>query len=158
MQHKYIAILTAALISLTGCASLPSDAPSYSSAPIAPDGYATVYIYRVGAKPNQRKPSVLIGSQKVFEPPELAYTWVYARAVEQPFRIEWAWDTGWPPLAFTMALTTGQSYYLKISGSFENKGTVWRLGSNARWVPRGEAERELTECCKFVRAEFPRVQ
>lgn len=158
MRHKSPALSFVLLAALSGCASLPSNAPGYASAPSAPEGYATVYLYRVGAYPTRRKPDVFVAGVKVFEPPELAYTWAYVKAGEQPFRVEWARDTKWPPLSFSRPLVAGQSYYLKISGSFENRGLTHVLGSNARFVPRGEAESELVGCCKFIKPDAQHIQ
>jgi hypothetical protein len=70
---------------LTGCATdpmemakyLPADAPSYTRAPAPPKGHALLYIYRVGAYPRLRMPDVLVGGNRVWEPPELGYTWIH---------------------------------------------------------------------------------
>lgn len=145
---------------LAGCASLPNDAPPYSQAPAAPEGYATIYFYRVGAYPTLRKPDVLVSGRRVYEPPELAYTWIHVKAGDRQIRVEWASDTRWPAVDFKQTIAGGASYYIKISGSFENKGvtsynTVTHiLGSSARLVPTNQAEAELAICCKYVKAEF----
>lgn len=149
-----LALLTA----VSGCASLPSGAPGYAAAPTAPPGYATVYFYRVGAYPTLRLPNVFVAGVRVFEPPELGYTWVYVKAGDKPFKIEWSWDTKWPPVAFSRPLAAGESYYFKITGSFENKGTTHVLGSSARLVPAGQAEQELLSCCKYVKPEIRDIQ
>jgi len=143
---------------LGACASVPNDAASYSEAPVAPDGYATVYFYRVGAYPTLRKPDVLVSGVRVYEPPELSYTWVHLKAGDRTFRIEWAWDTKWPPVEFIQTIAAGESYYIKISGSFESKGFTHVLGSSARLVPPREAEAELATCCKYIKAEVQRLQ
>lgn len=149
---------------LVGCASLPSNAPPFTPALRAPDDYATVYFYRVGAYPKLRTPDVLIGGIKVYEPPELAYTWVYVKAGERKFRVQWARDTGWPPVEFARALTAGESYYIKISGSFEDKGltsynTITHvLGSWAELIPARQAEAELSACCKYIKSQIARLE
>ena len=144
---------------LAGCATAPSSAPGYRQAPPAPSGYATIYLYRVGAPPTLRKPNVVVNETLLVEPAEMTYTWAHIKAGSQAFRIEWAWDTGWPPVAFTRELAAGQSYYFKLSGSFENKGltgynTITHiLGTRVGLVPQVQAESELAACCKYIQPE-----
>jgi Protein of unknown function (DUF2846) len=156
-------LLFISVAGLAACASLPTDAPPYSQAPTAPEGYATIYFYRVGAYPTLRKPDVLVSGKRVYEPPELAYTWIHAKAGERQIGVEWASDTKWPRVDVKQAIASGATYYIKISGSFENKGvtsynTITHiLGSSARLVPTKEAEVELANCCKYVKPEFQRL-
>lgn len=152
------ACLSLFAVFLTACASLPSDAPSFSAAPAPSSAYATVYFYRVQAYPKLRKPDVLVSGVKVFEPPELAYTWVHVKAGDRRIQVQWAWDTKWPPLDFTRPIEAGKSYYIKISGSFQNQGFQHVLGSAARLVPQEDAQRDLAGCCKYVKAEVQRVE
>jgi hypothetical protein len=63
----------AAVIMLTGCATAPADAPRFSPAPPAPEGYATVYVYRLGAPPYTRDIKLSIAGKKFIDAPEQAY-------------------------------------------------------------------------------------
>lgn len=147
------------LSTLVGCASVPADAPGFAPAPPAPAGYATVYLYRVGAFPTLRKPNVMVNQALMVEPPELSYTWAHVKAGAVPFRVEWAIDTGWPPVAFSRDLASGQSYYFKLSGSSENKGltgynTVTHvMGTRVAVVAEAQAQAELLTCCKYIKPE-----
>jgi len=136
---------------LAGCASTPGDAPPFSRAPAAPTGYATVYVYRVHAPPRLRTPDVVIAGTKVSEPPELTYTWLHVRAGDPSIAVHWSWDTGWPDVQIPMRLEAGNSYYFKISGSFDTpNATTHILGSSIRQVPASDAQAELAVCCKYV--------
>jgi hypothetical protein len=155
--------LAISIAMLSGCASIPSNAPAFSLAPVAPDGYATVYFYRVGAFPTLRKPTVTIDKVEVYEPPEKAYTWVYVKAAERNFLTEWAWDTKWPPIEFKQNLVAGVSYFYKISGSFEDKGTTgyrtrtYILGSSTQRVLKDSALAELALCCRYIKASVTEI-
>lgn len=141
---------------LAGCASsrpdlaqyLPPDAPPYSRAPAPPDGYALVYLYRIGAYPRLHLPDILINNQFAWEPPEHAYTWVHVKAGYTDFQIKWTFS-GWPNLSFTRPLKGGETYYLKFYGGHEGAAPV-KLSTMARFVEPAEAENELRSCCRFI--------
>lgn len=125
-------------------------------APPAPSGFGTVYFYRLGAFPKLRTPAVSIDAIKVYDPPEEAYTWVYVKEGARDFRVEWAWDTKWPKVEFNDWIIAGQSYFYKISGSFENKGVTGYnevthvLGSSTQRIPYERALTELQGCCRYL--------
>jgi hypothetical protein len=151
MRIPITTLVIAAALILGGCATLPADAPQYSRATAAPEGYATVYFYRVGAPPKLRTPTVLLDNKKISEPPELAYTWVYVKAGTRKFRVEWLRDTGWPAVEFMGGVSGGASYYYKITGTFEAQGLTHILGSSTRLIPSPIAEAELRDCCKYIK-------
>ncbi|USH05159.1 DUF2846 domain-containing protein [Grimontia kaedaensis] len=135
---------------LSGCTSIPKDAPPYRSAPIANDNSGTLYIYRVGAYPTLRTPSIFVDSNKIIDPPEKAYTWIYLSPGNHSVTVDWAWDTGWPDLSFEIPIEAGKEHFLKITGSFENLGLKYRAGSEALYMEKSIAEKELKECCRYI--------
>ena len=155
MRSHFVVVLPASALFLSACASLPDAAPPYSPAPAASDGYATVYFYRVGAYPSLRRPDILISGVPIYEPPELAYTWVHVKAGLHTFKAQWAWDTRWPTVEFKQDLIAGASYYYKLSGSFESTGMKFILGSSLQPIDSVRAIYELTKCCKYIP---PKVQ
>lgn len=153
---KKISAFLILVLSGSGCASIPRDAPGYTPAPEASHGNGVLYIYRQGAYPVMRTPTVLVDGKEIFDPPEKAYTWIYLPEGNHRVTIDWSWDTGWPDLSFELPIESGKSHFLKLSGSFEYLGgsweTKWEAGSIAADIPPAEAERELRSCCKYIEA------
>ena len=153
MNSRSLLVLVV-ILGTTGCASVPRDAPHFARAPAAPDGYATVYLYRLGAFPKLRRPTVSLDGTRVYDPPERALTWVYVRAGAHSVYIHWSWDTGSPDLSLPQRFSSGQSYYIRISGSVALVPTPMFLGSRsdsiAQFIPPAEAETEMANCCRFL--------
>lgn len=150
---KRVAVFFGALLS--GCASVPSGAPPYARAPEPPSGNTNVYIYRLGAYPTLRTPSIVVDGKKVFDPPEKAYTVITLEPGAHKFVVNWSWDTGWPDLEFPFEVRSGTPLYIKISGSFDYKGSdyrgrIYEAGSLAHAVSMSQAEAELTVCCRYI--------
>ncbi len=148
MKNRFLALSLA--LSLTACATVPSGAPSYSRAANPPSPNANVYIYRIGAYPTLRTPTVTIDGKAIFDPPEKSYTFVTLAPGSHEFKIDWSWDTGWPDLAFPLVVEPSVPIYIKISGSFTPNGTHYTAGSVARAVQQPVAEQELSSCCRYV--------
>lgn len=144
------AILLSMLLLLGACATVPANAPSYARAPDAPAGLSNVYIYRIGAYPTLRAPKVTIDGRFIISPAEKAYTAVALPPGPHVVEVNWAWDTGWPDLKFTIDVEAGQPLYIKISGSFENRGLSYLAGSSAFRVAQEAAEPEMRACCRYV--------
>jgi len=87
-----------------------------------------LYIYRLDAYPRSRTSGILIDGNKIMDPPEKAYTWLHLPAGTHTVTVDWSWDTGWPDLAFEIPIDAGTEHFLKITGSFEDLGLIWRLG------------------------------
>lgn len=136
---------------LSACASVPTNAPTYARAPEPTPGLSNVYIYRIGAYPTLRAPTVTIDGRVIISPAEKAYTVVALPPGAHEVFVNWAWDTGWPDLRFTIDVEADKPLYLKISGSFENRGATFVAGSSTKQVPQAVAEREITACCRYVR-------
>jgi hypothetical protein len=135
---------------LSACAVVPKNAPPYSRAPDPPPGTANVYIYRIGAYPTARAPTVAIDNKPIFDPPERSYTVIVLPEGRHEFKVDWAWDTGWPDLTFPVAVESQTSLYIKISGSFTQSGLTYEAGSYARRVDQTAAELEMTKCCRYL--------
>lgn len=145
-------ILLSMLLLLGACATVPANAPTYERAPEPPAGLSNVYIYRIGAYPTLRAPTVSIDGRAVISPAEKSYTVVALAPGVHDVQVNWAWDTGWPDLDFKIEVEADKPLYLKISGSFDNMGGgSFRAGSSTYQVPQDLAEREVVACCRYVR-------
>jgi hypothetical protein len=128
-------ILLSILLLLGACATVPANAPAYARAPEPPEGLSNVYIYRIGAYPTLRAPMVSIDGRAIISPAERAYTVVALQPGPREVKVNWAWDTGWPDVAFTVDVEAGKPLYLKVSGSFDQvSGTTYR--SHRSWPSR----------------------
>ena len=138
------------LVLLSSCASTPSDAPSYSSAPKAESGYSTLYIYRHDAPPYLYTPTISFNGIEVINPPEESYTWLHVKGGTYQVKVDWSFMAGWPDLNFEFQIKENEEYYLKIFGDFQN-GSTMKLTSNAKSLEKNEAEKELKSCCKYIK-------
>lgn len=135
---------------LSGCVTIPEDAPSYEPAPPPDPGNAIVYFYRVGAYPTARTPSVFLNQMKIFDPPENAFTWIYVQEGKHKLFVDWAWDTGAPDLKADLIIKSGESYFVKISGRVVMFLLSYKFLSIAELIPQEQAEMELQKCCRFL--------
>ena len=117
---------------------------------MAEEGDGLLYIYRLGAYPLLKAPKVSVDGCKVFSPPEKAYTWMHLSAGQHRVCIDWAWDAGWPDLEFDIPIIENREHYIKISGSSEHYPFLWRRGSEALFVNKEIAEKELLAHCKYI--------
>jgi hypothetical protein len=146
-------IIGAIALALSACATIPKGAAPYARAADAPAGFQNVYIYRVGAFPTKRTPTVMIDDVAVFDPPETAYTVVRLKEGKHQFSTHWSWDTGAP--ALSAPFTVGhQTMYLKLSGDFSSKMgwplITYTFGSGVRQLQATSAEAELSRCCRYM--------
>ncbi|RZJ01896.1 MAG: hypothetical protein EON90_00850 [Brevundimonas sp.] len=150
-------LLISLILLLAGCASVPSNAPAYSRAAEPPPGLSNVYIYRLGAYPILRAPTISIDRRAVISPAERAYTVVTLPPGSHEVQVNWPWDTGWPDLTFKIDVEPNTPLYLKVSGSFTHLGSVYpaglsyEAGSSVHRLPQAVAEPEMTVCCRYVR-------
>ena len=93
----------------------------------------------IGARA-QGAPAVKIDGRLIISPAEKAYTVVALAPGPHEVEVNWAWDTGWPDLKFTIDVEAAKPLYLKISGSFENRGSTYLAGSSTQRVPQAIAE------------------
>lgn len=150
------ALLFALCVALSGCATVPAGAPQYARAPDPPAGQSNVYIYRIGAYPTLRAPIVRVDGRAVISPAERAYTVIQAPPGTHQVMIDWAWDTGWPDVNSTIEVEEGVPLYLKISGDFQvvsrsYDGFSYEATSILAPIPQEVAEREMADCCRYVR-------
>jgi hypothetical protein len=145
------AFLALAAASLSSCASVPASAPAFTRAPAAPAGFQNVYIYRIGAYPTKRTPTIAVDGHPVFDPPETAYTVIHLAPGTHWVTTKWNWDAGAPPLSVPLEVTDKSVYY-RLSGDFASAGFSWRIGTNLRGIPQDQAEAEMRKCCRYVAA------
>ena len=148
-MSTHAALLTVSATLLVACATVPRHAPRYSRAANPPAGSSNVYVYRIGAYPILRTPTISIDGKAVFDPAEGSYTVVSLPAGQHRVKVDWAWDTGWPDLAFPIDVDA-EPLYIKISGSYTNLGTRFKAGSSAWRIEPAAAEVELAQCCRYV--------
>jgi hypothetical protein len=158
----------AAMTVLTACATVPEGAPPFSPAPVAPAGYATVYVYRLGAPPYTRDIKVSLAGKAVLNAPERAYTWLFVPAGTHTLLAEWPTDflgpKRWPDAAITERLEAGESYYFRVAGNvgiapggfFSSGGMV--LSSQILRRPPDAGIAELVACCRFLSPATERLQ
>ncbi len=162
---KFICI--AAVVILTGCATVSENAPAFSPAPAAPAGYATVYVYRLGAQPYTRNIRLSVAGKQVLETPERAYTWLFVPAGTHTILAEWPADflapKKWPDASHTERFEASESYYLRMIGNigmtgggfFSSGGIIFSSQLVRRSSDEGRAE--LVACCRFMPSAVERL-
>jgi len=147
---RYAILLLALSALCAGCSTVPTQ--PYSKAPPAPDGFGTIYIYRITAYPPTRSPDVSISDVKVAEPADKTYTWAYVKQGETRVSIEWGFDLGYTPANLKLNVAAGQSYFVKVAGSWQpGFGNTVEMNAWAETVSPATAEGELARCCSFVK-------
>jgi len=154
MAARRFIVSAAFLMLLSACASIPDSAPRYERLPPAPDNLVNVYLYRVGANPTKRTPTIYIDEREVFDPPERAYTVLNLSPGKHSVATRWLWDTGAPNLSFPIDIPVGESYYLKLSGDFKTSGGYWKTTSVVFHVDEKIAEQELKNCCRYLPSKY----
>jgi len=152
MTKAFGTLALVAMGCLSGCASVPNSAPRFAAAAAAPTGYQNVYIYRIGAYPTKRTPTIAIDGKPVFDPPETAYTVVHLTPGQHWISTKWSWDAGTPPLSVPFEIANGP-VYIRLSGDFDFRGLSYRVGTNIGMVPQAPTEAELSRCCRYVAAQ-----
>lgn len=153
---------------LAGCAVVPEAAPRFSSAPAAPDGYATIYLYRLGAPPYTSDIKLSIAGKPVLNAPEQAYTWVFVRAGTHTVFAEWPGEflapKKWSDAFATHAFEPGKSYYFRVagnvelaSGGFFSSGGILRKSYLAQ-LPTDAGIAQLIACCRYMQSASERVE
>ena len=168
MKFLALCIGVFTLLMSVGCATAPENAPRFTPAPVAPAGYATAYVYRLGAPPYTREIKLTIAGKPVLDAPEQAYTWMFIRAGTHTLFAEWPRDLfapkKWPDAIVTQAFEPGESYYFRVAGSinstagglFSSNGTVFTSYLARRPTDAGKAE--LIACCRYMRPASERFE
>jgi hypothetical protein len=165
-QAKLISVLAKFIpaILLIGCVTAPQDAPKYTRAPPAPEGYATVYLYRLGAPPYTKSIGFTLNGQSVLSAPEQAYTWVYVRSRTHSVVANWPknlFGGGWPDAYVVQAYEPGKSYYFRVSGQLAGPTGVMSAGTMKSMIIQytpAFAESELATCCRYLPAKVQRFE
>jgi len=149
-------LISCLAIALAGCATIPSGAPPYSPAPEPTDGRVNVYIYRIGARPSMRAPTISIVEREALDIPEHGYTVIPLTPGLHSFGSRWAPDTGAPALSFEFNVPDGRPLFLKLSGDFVVRESIWSgtihytTTSLVRAQDPELAEEELRNCCRYL--------
>ncbi len=158
-------LATLVMAALTGCATAPQSAPKFTPAPPAPEGYATVYIYRISEAPYTADITVSIAGKLVVSAPNQGYTWLHVKTGIHLVYAAWPKLPGpvvWPDAAFTELFEPGQVYYLKLSGRLVPQPGANQLGLIPatriyNMLPEyGTAE--LHACCRFIKQNTESVE
>ena len=165
-----VTLLYCILPLLVSCATAPSNAPIFSPAPPAPDGYATVYLYRLGAPPLTKEIQVLIDGKPVMAALEQGYTWVHVRSGSRVVDGKWPKTLGgggWPDASVTRLFEPGKNYYFRITGrvgitafgpAAAVSGTMGVSSTSMILTPTAaEAEKELAVCCRYIRSNTSQI-
>ncbi len=160
MKQLFRLMCFAGVAVMAGCATVPDTAPTFSPAPDAPAGHATVYVYRLGAQPYTRNIKLSMAGKPVLEAPERAYTWLFVPAGTHTVLAEWPTDflapKKWPDASHTERFEAGKSYYLRMVGNvnmagggfFSSGGLMFSTQLVRRSTDDGPAE--LIACCRFL--------
>lgn len=138
---------------LSGCAMIPLEAPAYLPAPEAPAGFSNIYLYRKGAYPALRSPVINIDGKRVLSPPEGSYSVLPLAVGVHAIELNWSDDTGWPDLDFSLEVKSGETQYLKLSGSYSYDQQKSTMGSVVDRMSPVYAIPEMKLCCRYIRPE-----
>jgi hypothetical protein len=155
---KALSISTAFL--LASCTTIPSDAPPFTPAPAAPNGYATLYFYRLGAQPYGKELRVNVDGMRVLEMPEKAYTYMYVKEGTHTVLTDWnnlpLAPMPYSSATFTLDAKVGESYYLRqVTDTSIASGSVFSpaLFSHRSAIvslPSVRGSSELKACCRLM--------
>jgi hypothetical protein len=166
MKRTRTLFLLLALGGLSACTTVvvPPDAPPYRRAPPPQAGLSNLYIYRTGAFPKARAPSVRVDGKRMFDLPEGGYIMLTLPAGPHRVEIAWALDVRLRNRRVLVNLGDQGASYLKITGEFDFRpGSAEEellVGMTAdvlshhqmySWLvemQQEDAERDLRDCCR----------
>lgn len=130
-------------------------------APAAPpaDGYALVYLYRPDAPPAMRRAGILIDGREVMKVPNKAYSWFYIRDGQYTIQTKWGKIyNGVEKVNKSFQFGSGETYYLRLSGTKVPKGTYDFHTSRLDQVTGVLAKKELEKIKRYSAADIQTVQ
>jgi hypothetical protein len=151
-------VFTLLFFLLSGCVTAPANAPRFTPAAPAPEGYATVYVYRLGAPPYSGTIKFSMAGKLVFEASEQAYTWFYIRAGTHALFAQWPTEvsTGlkkWPDVTAAQDFTAGRSYFYRINANAASTGLLSSnmvLTTKVSKLSNETGQAELSACCRYL--------
>jgi hypothetical protein len=161
--------LVVLLVLSTGCAVTPSHAPQFTPAQAPPEGYATVYAYRLGAPPYNGAIKVSIAGKPIADLLENGYAWAHIRAGTHTLYAKWPDAIGpfakkqWADVTTTHEFEAGKAYYFRIVGDIKLGAAGLLLGSSVLTQsgvlpqPANVGLAELTACCRRIQSENERI-
>ena len=134
---RVIAVATLSLTCLLGCTvgRLSSKSPKFTPAPAAPQGYATLYIFRVWNEAGSAVwPITFLNDVKVADVEVLSYTYVYLRPGDYHLRTEKSQlVTAMGNRPFDFKIPSTQTYYLQFGNS--GATTKMKVLPSTRYLP-----------------------
>lgn len=157
MIRSTLVILSLLTTLFTGCALTPSNAPAYTPAPKAPDGYATIYVLRNNTGTNVSTVKILVAGSPIADLALRTYTWVYVKAGSHNIAAEWPLLlTGQPSTSLNHTFAAGKTYHFRIRTGLERSGGFFSSGfivsSYLELLPPEHGEAELIACCRYLPA------
>lgn len=170
MNQLSLALLLIPSLLVAGCASAPAHAPKFVTAPQAPDGYATLYVYRFSTPPYTLGIKVSVAGKPMAEMLENGYAWVHIKAGTHTLYAKWPESMGlirtktWPDATATDEFEPGKSYFFRVMGDI-SLGPGGILFGNTMIMRTGIARRtdnvgvaELTACCRHLASDTERIE
>ena len=149
------ALLVAAVLAVTGCATATNQNIPFVEAASAPAGSANLYIYRTQAPPYIYQTEIKIDGKLVGKLSEGNYA-AYPIALGKHSILLDSFD--WPDVAFDLLVENSSDLFIKFTGSATttpgggNVLLVFHANAAAYRVDAPIAVAEITGCCRFVPA------
>lgn len=148
---KRILLLGFFFVFLTGCTTSRT-APTFVQTPIpAPQNdMAVLYLFRGYAEPTAFAAHITIDQSEVASLNQEGFTWVYVKAGQHDFSVDWSSWSGVPSLQFKHSLEAGHFYAFQVLGHV--KMLTPNVVSNAAITRLGveEAQDRMKACCRYV--------
>ena len=148
------------MLLLAGCQTVSQDAPTFTDAPSPPEGYATVYLYRLNAPPYTGLIGYRFSGKEVLATPEKAYTWIHAKAGTHQIYAQWPPQPGWKSTSTTLTVEGGQSYFVRAEGRVGllpapgPQPFSATLTSTLTIMQPALGRAELLSCCRYMRSSI----
>jgi hypothetical protein len=142
----------------SGCAIAPADAPPFVLAPVAPEGFSTLYIYRGRIGTNVLSANIKIAGVEAMSLQQNGYSWIHVRSGAQNIVLEWspAVLSSFSSVSANYTFEPGKSHYLRlvagvslVGGLFSNR---YVSSTGFEQVRNEHAEAELKVCCRYQKA------
>jgi hypothetical protein len=151
---------------LSACALAPTNAPRFTSAPAAPEGFATVYISRNYTGTNVATTKFLVAGKPVVDLPLQSYTWVHVKAGTHNIAAEWPIFVGQPNTSGNFKFETGKDHFVRIrtgsdivrTGAGIFFGGALVVSSALEMLRPEDGRAELIACCGYVKSSVSLVE
>lgn len=142
--------------------SLPASEEESSAdaekAPLPPEGYATICIYRPNSPPIIRSPKIIVDGKNVLKLSNKAYSWFYVRPGEHTIATDWGMFRGAQEKNISLTVESGRTYYLRASGTKSSQGSYDSYHSTLDSVDENLAGKELNKLTRYIPASPQTVE